>query len=58
LRVTAHSLIQFQQLSGGLRRWATTPLETFNDALKAYKIAVEYLVVPMDFSISGGFRRS
>ena len=41
----AHSLIQFQQLSGGLRRWATMPLATFNDALKAYKTAVEYLVV-------------
>jgi hypothetical protein len=41
----AHSLIQYQQLSGGLRRWATMPLKTFNDALKAYKIAVEYLVV-------------
>lgn len=41
----AHSLIQYQQLSGGLRRWATMPLSTFNDALKAYKVAVEYLVV-------------
>ncbi len=41
----AHSLIQFQQLTGGLRRWATVPLLTFNDALKAYKIAVEFLVV-------------
>lgn len=41
----AHSLIQYQQLTGGLRRWTTVPLETFNDALKAYKIAVEYLVV-------------
>ena len=41
----AHSLIQYQQLTGGLRRWATVPLSSFNDALKAYKIAVEFLVV-------------
>jgi hypothetical protein len=39
----AHSLIQYQQFTGGLRRWATEKLSTFNDALKAYKIAVEYL---------------
>ncbi len=41
----AHSLIQFQQLTGGLRYWATVPLLTFTDALKAYKTAVEYLMV-------------
>lgn len=41
----AHSLIQYQQLTGGLRRWATMPLASFNDALKAYKVAVEFLVV-------------
>jgi hypothetical protein len=41
----AHSLIQFQQLTGGLRYWAEKPLATFNDALKAYKTAVEFLVV-------------
>jgi hypothetical protein len=42
---TAHSLIQYQQLTGGLRRWSTEPLKTFQDALKAYKCAVEFLVV-------------
>lgn len=42
---TAHSLIQYQQLTGGLRRWSTKPLETFHDALQAYKSAVEFLVV-------------
>lgn len=41
----AHSLIQYQQMTGGLRRWATKPLETFNDVLKAYKTAVEFLAV-------------
>ena len=42
---TAHSLIQYQYLTGGLRRWSTKPLETFQDALRAYKGAVEFLVV-------------
>lgn len=42
---TAHSLIQYQHLTGGLRRWSTKPLETFHDALKAYKCAVEFLMV-------------
>jgi hypothetical protein len=42
---TAHSLIQYQQLTGGLRRWSTKPLETFHDALQAYKCAVEFLLV-------------
>ncbi len=42
---TAHSLIQYQQLTGGLRRWSTKPLETFQDALRAYKSAVEFLVI-------------
>lgn len=41
----AHSLIQYQQLTGGLRRWATKPLETFNHALKAYKCTVEFLLI-------------
>jgi SRSO17 transposase len=42
---TAHSMIQYQQLTGGLRRWSTEPLETFQDALRAYKCAVECLLV-------------
>ena len=42
---TAHSLIQWQQLTGGLRRWSTKPLETFPEALRAYKSAVEFLLV-------------
>lgn len=42
---TAHSLIQFQHLTGGLRRWSSKPLETFHDALTAYKCAVEFLLV-------------
>jgi hypothetical protein len=42
---TAHSMIQYQQLTGGLRRWSTMPLETFQDALRAYKCAAECLVV-------------
>lgn len=42
---TAHSLIQYQQLTGGLRRWSKKPLLTFQDALKAYKCAAEFLVV-------------
>lgn len=41
----AHSLIQYQHLTGGLSRWATQPLQTFQDALSAYKCAVEYLLV-------------
>jgi SRSO17 transposase len=42
---TAYSLIQYQHLTGGLRRWSTKPLETFHDALSAYKCAVEFLLV-------------
>jgi SRSO17 transposase len=42
---TAHSLIQYQHLTGGLRRWSTQPLKTFQDALRAYKCAVEFLLV-------------
>lgn len=42
---TAHSLIQYQHLTGGLQRWSTKPLKTFQDALKAYKCAVEFLIV-------------
>jgi SRSO17 transposase len=42
---TAHTMIQYQQLTGGLRRWSTEPLETFQDALRAYKCAVECLLV-------------
>jgi hypothetical protein len=41
----AHSLIQYQQLTGGLRRWSVEPLVTFHDALTAYKNAVEFLLV-------------
>jgi len=41
----AHSLIQYQQLTGGLRRWSAKPLKTFQDALRAYKSAVEYLLI-------------
>lgn len=41
----AHSLIQFQHLTGGLRRWSTKPLESFHEALTAYKCAVEFLLV-------------
>ena len=42
---TAHSLVHYQHLTGGLRRWSQKPLETFHDALTAYKCAVEFLVV-------------
>jgi hypothetical protein len=42
---TAHSLIHYQHLTGGLRRWSTKPLETFHDALTAYKSAAEFLLV-------------
>jgi hypothetical protein len=42
---TAHSLIQWQMLTGGLRRWTTKAIETFPEALRAYKSAVEFLMV-------------
>ena len=42
---TAHSLIHYQHLTGGLRRWSTKPLESFHDALTAYKSATEFLLV-------------
>ena len=42
---TAHSLIHYQHLTGGLRRWSLKPLETFHDALTAYKCAAEFLLV-------------
>jgi len=42
---TAHSLIQYQHLTGGLQRWSKEPLKTFHDALRAYKCAVEFLMV-------------
>lgn len=45
LVLVAHSLIQYQQLTGGLRRWSLKPLRTFNEALIAYKNATEFLVL-------------
>ena len=42
---TAHSLIQYQHLTGGLCRWSTKPLQTFHDALTAYKCAAEFLLL-------------
>jgi hypothetical protein len=42
---TAHSLIQWQHLTGGLRRWSTEPIKTFQEALRAYKSAVDFLLV-------------
>jgi hypothetical protein len=45
LVLVAHSLIQYQQLTGGLRRWSLNPLTTFTEALTAYKNAVEFLLL-------------
>jgi len=42
----AYSFIVWHQLTGGLRRrWANQPLETFNDALSAFKTAISYRFV-------------
>ncbi len=42
---TAYTLIIWQQLTGGLRRWSTESLDTFGQAYKAFRTAVECLLV-------------
>jgi hypothetical protein len=42
----AYSFIVWQQLTGGLRRrWANKPLNTFTDALSAFRTAISYRFV-------------
>ena len=42
----AYTFIQWHRLTGGLRRrWANKPLNTFAEALKAFRIAVSYRFV-------------
>ena len=42
----AYSFIIWQQLTGGLRRrWANKPLNTFTDALSAFRTAISYRFV-------------
>jgi SRSO17 transposase len=42
---TAFTFIHWLRLTGGLSKWTTKPLLTFNDAYKAYRAAVDYLAV-------------
>ncbi len=43
---TAYTFILWHRLTGGLhRRWATKPLETFVDALEAFRTAVQFRFV-------------
>lgn len=43
---TAYTFILWHQLTGGLRRrWATKPLQTFTEALTAFRAAVEFRLV-------------
>ena len=42
----AYSFIIWQQLTGGLRRrWANKPLNTFTEALSAFRTAISYRFV-------------
>ena len=42
----AYTFIQWQRLTGGLRRrWANKPLNTFNEALEAFRTAISYRFV-------------
>jgi hypothetical protein len=42
----AYSFIIWHQLTGGLRRrWANQPLNTFTDALSAFRTAISYRFV-------------
>jgi hypothetical protein len=42
----AYSFILWQKLTGGIRRrWASTPLNTFVEALEAFRTAISYRFV-------------
>lgn len=42
----AYTFIHWHQLTGGFRRrWATKPLQTFTEALEAFRTAVEFRFV-------------
>jgi hypothetical protein len=59
----AYSFIIWQQLTGGLRRrWANKPLNTFTEALSAFRTAISYRFVSwlqenIDVFTSGGDKR-